>query len=382
MGGLRQLMPRTYLRVPHRLARAGRASSRSRASSRRTRSLPPRWTAGAYGYVLWVAGLAGTFLTGLYTFRLLFLVFWGEPSAFVREHFHALKRDVVGISMAVPVAILAVLSIVGGWIQWAPFWDPITTWLRASRRADWSARELAGVGVVRTRAAVRHRRDVRRLALLRRRAGTPCPRFAFAQRVLEHKFYFDELYDAIFYRPAVWLAKRLRRWIEEPLIAETTDGPGRRDTRDLGGIVARAADRPPPHLRARDRARASPFWPSSSWSCGDPQMTTLLIVLPLAAALLIWLLPLNDVSAGVARAPRRARGGRRLDPDARRATTSARAASSSRSSGPGSATWRLVPRRRLRLLRLADRADGHRDGCGDRVRDSGRVASACAPTWA
>ena len=51
---------------------------------------------GAYGYVLWVVGLAGTFLTGLYTFRLLFLVFWGEPSPFVREHFHAPKRDLVG----------------------------------------------------------------------------------------------------------------------------------------------------------------------------------------------------------------------------------------------------------------------------------------------
>src|SRR5439155_298313 len=54
---------------------------------------------GAYGYVLWVAGLAGAFLTGLYTFRMLFLVFWGEPSAFAREHFHALKQDVVGVSM-------------------------------------------------------------------------------------------------------------------------------------------------------------------------------------------------------------------------------------------------------------------------------------------
>ena len=64
------------------------------------------------------------------------------------------------------------------------------------------------------------------------------PQFAFAQRVLEHKFYFDELYDAVFYRPTVWLAKALFRGVEDPLIAESSTSLGQ-DTRDLGGIVAR-----------------------------------------------------------------------------------------------------------------------------------------------
>src|SRR5439155_25656405 len=41
---------------------------------------------GWYGYLLWVAALVGTFLTGLYAFRLYFIVFPGEPSPFVREH--------------------------------------------------------------------------------------------------------------------------------------------------------------------------------------------------------------------------------------------------------------------------------------------------------
>jgi NADH-quinone oxidoreductase subunit L len=64
------------------------------------------------------------------------------------------------------------------------------------------------------------------------------PRFAFAQRVLEHKFYFDELYDALFYRPAVWTARMLYRGVEDPLIAESTTSLGQ-DTRDLGKFVAR-----------------------------------------------------------------------------------------------------------------------------------------------
>src|SRR5262249_37861668 len=85
---------------------------------------------GAYGYILWVAGLAGTFLTGLYTFRMLFIVFLGEPSPFVREHFHALRRDGCGVTMAIPVAVLAVLSVIGGWLQFTPLWHPVETWLR------------------------------------------------------------------------------------------------------------------------------------------------------------------------------------------------------------------------------------------------------------
>src|SRR4051812_2499204 len=44
---------------------------------------------GWYGDVLCAAGIVGAFLTGLYAFRLYFIVFTGEPSAFARERFHA-----------------------------------------------------------------------------------------------------------------------------------------------------------------------------------------------------------------------------------------------------------------------------------------------------
>jgi NADH-quinone oxidoreductase subunit L len=193
--------------------------------------------AGAYGYVLWVVGLAGAFLTGLYTFRMLFIVFWGEPSAFVREHFHPLKRDVPGISMAATVGVLAVLSTFGGWLQFTPFWEPVDTWLETVAEPLVSASGwqelvtsilavLLGVGGI----------GVAWLMYGARRVAVP--RFAFAQTTLEHKFYFDELYDVVFYRPAVWIAHALRRWVEGPLIAETGRDIGD-ETRDLGGLVAR-----------------------------------------------------------------------------------------------------------------------------------------------
>jgi NADH-quinone oxidoreductase subunit L len=44
------------------------------------------------------------------------------------------------------------------------------------------------------------------------------PRSAWAQNLLEHKFYFDEAYDFAFYRPAVFLATGLMRWVERPLV--------------------------------------------------------------------------------------------------------------------------------------------------------------------
>jgi NADH-quinone oxidoreductase subunit L len=237
MGGLRTLMPRTYqafligsLTLVGIFPFAGFFSKDS--------ILAAAMDHGTYGYVLWVAGLAGTFLTGLYTFRLLFLVFWGEPSAFVREHFHALRRDVVGLSMASTVGVLAVLSAVGGWIQFSPWWHPVETWLSTvaeplvSPRSwqEWLSIALSLLLGLSGIAVAWLMYGVRTLAV---------PRLAFAQRTLEHKFYFDELYDALFYAPAVFLARILRRGVEEPLIADSGRDIGE-DTRDLGGLVARA----------------------------------------------------------------------------------------------------------------------------------------------
>ena len=44
----------------------------------------------------------------------------------------------------------------------------------------------------------------------------PAPR---APAILERKFYWDELYDVLFYRPTVGLARALDALVERPLIA-------------------------------------------------------------------------------------------------------------------------------------------------------------------
>jgi len=172
-----------------------------------------------YGVTFWICGLIGTFLTGLYTFRLYFIVFPGEPSAFVREHHHRHHGREGALTMLVPVGILTVLAAIGGWIQFQPFWEPITHWLSSvaattpdATATNWDdlvssllAPALGIAGIV--------------LAwLIWSKERIAVPKLPAVQRVLEHKFYFDELYDEIFYKPAVAAANIFRRDFEEPVV--------------------------------------------------------------------------------------------------------------------------------------------------------------------
>ena len=66
--------------------------------------------AAAQGHLgLWIAGMVGALLTSLYTFRLIFRVFFGPLGTPVT------KRP--GYAMTVPLMILAFLSIVGGYMK-------------------------------------------------------------------------------------------------------------------------------------------------------------------------------------------------------------------------------------------------------------------------
>src|SRR5262249_57790699 len=85
---------------------------------------------GWYGGIRVAVALAGAFRSGAYAFRLYFIRFRGEPSGFVREHITGHEHSREGpFSMTAPVAVLAVLSVVGGWIQFAPLWHPVSDWL-------------------------------------------------------------------------------------------------------------------------------------------------------------------------------------------------------------------------------------------------------------
>ena len=231
MGGLRKYLPKTYIAfLAGSLALVAIPTFSGFFS--KDSILAASLAEGTYGAVLWVVGIAGAVLTGIYTFRMLFMVWGGEPSAFVREHFHALKKDVVGISMGWTVAILAVLATFGGWIQFAPFWTPISKWIEpvAPSLVDASGWQEAVSSLCGVAAGAL---GIWIAWALYSRRSMEVPRYAAVQNVLEHKFYFDELYDVVFYKPAVALSHGLAWLIEAPLLRSVGQFAG-------GGSVPRS----------------------------------------------------------------------------------------------------------------------------------------------
>jgi len=175
---------------------------------------------GAFGAVLFACGIVGAFLTGVYTFRLFFTVF-GETGD-VNPHLHGDREGPP--SMVWTVGVLAVLSVVGGFLQFAPVWTPLTTWLEPVARpfaeaSSWqeALASAAAVAVGAAGIAIAYALYVARTI--------PVPR---TLPVLQHKFYWDEAYDLLFYRPADLVARYLNRFFEQPVIVgsigEVTQG--------------------------------------------------------------------------------------------------------------------------------------------------------------
>jgi NADH-quinone oxidoreductase subunit L len=239
MGGLRRLMPATYwFFVVGGLALVGIPPFAGFFS--KDPILASALGRGTFGVALWTVGIVGVFLTGIYTFRLLFIVFWGEPSAYVREHHHTATKwwREAPPEMLWPVVVLAVLSVVGGWIQFDDLWTPVTNFLSVSAEPIVEATHtqeivssvfavLFGLGGIAVAWSIYGARR------------TEVPHEPRVQAALENKLWFDDLYDLVFYRPAVWLAKAWTRWIERPVIlgSATELAVG---TRESGRLAARA----------------------------------------------------------------------------------------------------------------------------------------------
>jgi NADH-quinone oxidoreductase subunit L len=162
--------------------------------------------------IVWIIGAVTALITGFYTGRMWWMSFWGKPSPQRPvEHPHA-----PSLVMMVPVGILAVLATVGGVLQtralgFGPslvndFLAPAVGPLRWE--GDWSEVVIGLSTMVLATALF--------LAAMRIRPWTAY--VPWAQRLLERKYYFDEIYDAAFVRPMDAVADFALRGIEEPVI--------------------------------------------------------------------------------------------------------------------------------------------------------------------
>jgi NADH-quinone oxidoreductase subunit L len=195
--------------------------------------------AGTLGWILWGIGAVGAFLTALYTFRLLFIVFKGEISAFAREHLHV-PRFECGVAMAWPVALLTVLAAIAGFLQVPWGWKLVDEWIDpvAESAAEATGVTLAFSVVVTTAIALAG------IAVAWRIWGRPNPlperlrhRYPWAARTLEEKFYFDTAYDRAFYEPSARSATLALQYVEQPLFLRSLGELGR-GVRSLSGRLS------------------------------------------------------------------------------------------------------------------------------------------------
>jgi NADH-quinone oxidoreductase subunit L len=175
---------------------------------------------GDLGLVVWAIGFITALLTGFYTGRMWWLSFAGKPSA-ARPVEHPHEAPAV---MLIPVAILAVLATVGGFIQMSALgFGPtlVSDFLqKAVPNPSWEENSTAVVvGIVTMLLGA----GLFVGALYLKPWSKTLP---WAQRILEHKYYFDEAYDAVFVRPLDRGADLGLRDVEDRVIDGAVLGTG------------------------------------------------------------------------------------------------------------------------------------------------------------
>jgi NADH-quinone oxidoreductase subunit L len=167
------------------------------------------WSSASGGPWLWTAGLVGAFITSIYTFRMVFLTFYGEPKTPVSKK--------PGTNMLVPLVALAVLSIIGGFVELPRTLGDLPLF------SDFMSAvlPLSGEGHAGTGMELLFQFIASAISLLgiytaylfflhRPRYGEKLARTSAAGMARQFWFSgwgFDRLYDTLFVRPFVWIAR-------------------------------------------------------------------------------------------------------------------------------------------------------------------------------
>ncbi len=190
------------------------------------------WVAGGIGTYGWVLGVATAFITALYSGRLLFLVFHGSPrDAHLAAHAHESPP-----AITIPLVLLSLGAVFAGWLLYPAF-------IGRGQAGFWNGAIFSGqdnhvlsrldqlpflLTLVPTLAALAGAATawfcyMARPALPAQLATRFRPLYLF----LLNKWYFDELYDAIFVRPYAVLARLLWHGADEGVIDGSSAGLAR-----------------------------------------------------------------------------------------------------------------------------------------------------------
>jgi NADH-quinone oxidoreductase subunit L len=170
------------------------------------------------GHPLYIVGLLTALLTAFYMFRLVFLTFWGEQR-YDEHHVHVHESP---WSMLGPLVVLAILSVIGGWLAAPALWggkNYFSAFLApvfGSGEAAAAIDEVAAHNLEITLAIVAVFTALLGIAvaywLYVRQPKKPEQLAKSLQPVyktLLNKYWVDELYAVTVVRPLVWLSENV-----------------------------------------------------------------------------------------------------------------------------------------------------------------------------
>ena len=234
MGGLRKYMPITYGVFILAALSAGGFPGFSGFFSKDEIIWSAFASHSSVGKLVWLMGTAVAFFTPFYTFRLIFLTFFGEyrGGAHHEEHGHASHgsgHDAHGQSshgghhphespkiMTIPLMFLALGAVAAGWFgippilgggnHFAEFLKPVVGHpeFHGTHAQEW------GVMILSTSIAIFG--IIVAAALYLRKSDIPekmSKRFSLIYNILYHKYYVDEFYSFILIRPTLWVANKI-----------------------------------------------------------------------------------------------------------------------------------------------------------------------------
>lgn len=183
------------------------------------------------GFALWLVGLVGAACTAFYMTRLMALVFWGKSRVSSSVHPHESPP-----SMLVPLIVLGVLSVVGGWVgiphviaeilPWHPtnlleHWlQPVITeiaWPHKSAVIEWSLMGIS-IGAAGVAAWLAYNGYVREKGFIE----IFTQKFHKLHQASANKYYVDEFYFDKIINPLVELSKGLWAYIDVNFVDKMT----------------------------------------------------------------------------------------------------------------------------------------------------------------
>ncbi len=177
--------------------------------------------------ILYIVGLLTAALTAFYMFRLLFITFFGSFRGTEEQGHHVHESP---LAMTIPLIVLAILSIIGGFVgipevfvhggeKLAGFLSPVIP--AASPEAVSHSTEMLLMGITTAVAIIAIMAAWFRYKTYKEEQPTAIG------KILENKWYVDEIYDSVIVKPVNQLGVFANRYLERSGIDAMVNGVGR-----------------------------------------------------------------------------------------------------------------------------------------------------------